>query len=94
MVAGESAPATELRSSTVASLIGSPSAVSRATAPSVSCSGPPVSRPGSICRTSRSVGSRSRTDSTAAAWSSVSTTQATAPESPRIQEICSGELVS
>ncbi len=82
MVAGESATARALRSSTAASVSPSPALPSR----------PMASR--SICQMSLRSGSRSRTDSTAASCAGDSTRQATAPESPRIHWICSGELVS
>lgn len=52
------------------------------------------SAPCSISQTSRSSGSRSRSEATDALCAGLSTTTATAPESPRIHWTCSGELVS
>ncbi len=82
MVAGSSAFARVLRSSTSASETSAPAAFRLSSAP---CS---------ISQTSRSSGSRSRSEATAALCPGFSTITATAPESPRIHWICSGELVS
>lgn len=82
MVAGSSAFVRAPRSSTAASLTSLPARPSCSTAPA------------SICQTCSSSGSRSRTDSTAAAWPSSSTMIEVAPESLRIHCTCSAELVS
>lgn len=82
MVAGSSALALTMRRSSVPSETPAPFAVSSATAPS------------SIRHTSRRPGSRSRTEATDSAWAALSTTTATAPESPSIHWTCSAELVS
>lgn len=82
MVAGSSALAREVRSSTVASVTPAPPLRRASTAPF------------SICQTCARAGSEWRTVSTASACASLSTITATAPESPRIHCTCSAELVS